>query len=314
MYSTRLIAATCLLVGVVFGARGVEQPWYVDDEHFSKGFSEKLVALVNQKEVIRASELKKRLEPRHCRLTLAQPHDKALTPEEIYRNALPSIFVVGSVQRSKDNRDKWEDGRQATAWALTSDGVLMTNWHVFEKVGKERFGVANCKGEVFPIVDILACDPDADMAIIKVKGEGFVPLALGGDEPVGAWVSVISHPGGQLFSFTQGYITRYCRERENEKTHDWMCLSADYAAGSSGGPVLNRLGNVVGMATVTLTLESDEADAPEKPKTRRRLQEPPPKVEDKPKAKGAEKLMPQVQMVVKMAIPARVIRKLVSDE
>lgn len=312
MTTLRIVVAAFLLVGI--GALAAP-PWYVDDEQFGKDFSAKLTALAKKNECIRPNELKKRLKAKTCRVTLTQPGTQALSPEDVYERALESVFVVGSVERSEKDRSKWEDGRQATAWALTADGVLVTNWHVFEKTGRERFGVANHKGEVFPVIDVLACDPEADVAVIKVKGTGFKPLALAGDERVGAWVAVLSHPGGQLFTFTQGHITRYAREPNEKKPIEWMSISADFAVGSSGGPVLNRFGAVVGMATSTITTESDEEEQPEKPKTRRR-QEPPPVPKPAPpvdKSKEAEKLKPQVQMVTKLAVPVRVIRALVQN-
>ncbi len=318
MQNIRIFLLTLVLATLCIAA-GPSDPWIVDDEQFNKDFSERLTELAKKKECIRPSDLKAKLQPKTCKLQLPAPSDKVLTPEQIYQKALPSVFVIGSVKRSEKESKKWEDGRQASAWALTADGVLVTNWHVFEKIGKERFGVANSKGEVFPIIDILACDPDADIAVIKVKGTDFQPLPLGGDEPVAAWVGVLSHPGGQLFTFTQGFITRYSREAiEERKPSEWVSVSADYAQGASGAPILNKHGAVVGMAAMTQTIESDEDDELVKSR-RRRFQEPPPMPkpeEKKPEDKKEDqpKLTAQVQMVTKLAVPARVIRKLVQTE
>ncbi len=163
--------------------------------------------------------------------------------------------MLGSVEQSAQHPDQWHDGRLATAWALTEDGVLVTNWHVFDKIGKECYGVVNHKGEVFPLIDFLGADPTADIAVIRVAGKGFTPLPLAADEPVGAWVAVLSHPGNQFFTFTQGHVTRYTQNGTGESRQRWMSLSADFAYGSSGAPVLNRFGAVVGMATVTANID-----------------------------------------------------------
>ena len=138
---------------------------------------------------------------------------------------------------------------------MTEDGVLVTNWHVFDKMGKECYGVVNHKGEVFPVIDALGADPTADIALIRVAGKGFTPLPLAADEKVGAWIAVLSHPGNQFFTFTQGHVTRYTQNTSDGKRQRWMSLSADFAYGSSGGPVLNRFGAVVGMATVTANID-----------------------------------------------------------
>jgi S1-C subfamily serine protease len=313
-----------LLLGLAFGslclaAAPPTDPWFIDDEQFIKDFSDRLTDLVKKKECLRPSELKEKLQQKSCKLDLHEAPTQALAPDEIYRRAMPSVFVLGSVVRSDKELKKWDDGRQATAWVLTADGVMVTNWHVFEKAGKERFGVANAKGEVFPVIDILAGDADADVAVIRVKGKDFQPLALGGDEPVASWVGVLSHPGGQLFMFTQGFVTRYNKDApEDKKPTHWLSISADYAQGSSGAPVLNKCGAVIGMAAMTQTIESDEDEDPASPpKTRRRRQEPAPMPKPAPKDEkqpDAPKATPQVQMVTKLAVPARVIRKLVQEE
>lgn len=315
MRRLRFLLAGFVLAGLATAAAPPGEPWFIDDEAFNKEFSARLTKLARNNETLKPGEIKARLKAGRCALTLPKPDDRALTPEQVYARARESVFVVGSVMRSEKDKKKWDDGRQATAWAITADGVLLTNWHVLASTGKERFGVANSRGDVFPITDILAGDPDADIAVIRVKGKDFVPLPLGPDEPVGAWVGVMSHPGGQLFSFTQGFVTRFLRETVDGRTAEWMAISADYAAGSSGAPVLNRFGAVVGMASMTLTIESEEEDAPA-PKARRRRQEIPPMPKAEPPAAEPKhapgKLKPQVQMVTKLAVPARVIRALVT--
>ena len=163
--------------------------------------------------------------------------------------------MLGSVEESSEHPGQWHDGRLASAWALTEDGVLVTNWHVFDKLGKECYGVVNSRGEVFPVIDALGCDPAADIALIRVAGKDFTALPLAADEKVGAWVGVLSHPGNQFYTFTQGHVTRYSENGAGDKRQRWMSLSADFAYGSSGAPVLNRFGAVVGMATVTSNID-----------------------------------------------------------
>jgi serine protease Do len=319
MSGIRIVLLALTFGGLCLAAAPPGDPWFIDDEQFNKGFSERLTDLVKKKECLKPSDLKNKLQPKACKLELPAPPTQALSPDEVYQRALGSVFVVGSVKRSEKEAKKWDDGRQATAWALTADGVLVTNWHVFEKSGKERFGVANAKGDVFPVIDILAGDADADVAVIRVKGKDFQPLPLGGDEPVASWVGVLSHPGGQLFTFTQGFVTRYNKDApEDKKPTQWLSISADYAQGSSGAPVLNKFGAVIGMAAMTQTIESEEDEDPAAaPKTRRRRQDPPPTPKPEPKddkPADAPKAPPQVQMVTKLAVPARVIRKLVQGE
>jgi S1-C subfamily serine protease len=98
------------------------------------------------------------------------------------------------------------------------------------------------------------------VAIVQVEGEKFSPLAVGPTAPVGSPVWVLSHPVGWLYTFTAGMVsgyTEWVREDGGWQT-TWMTISADYAGGSSGAPVLNEHGAVVGIASRTKTLYSDE--------------------------------------------------------
>jgi hypothetical protein len=112
-------------------------------------------------------------------------------------------------------------------------------------------------------------------------------------------------------------VTRYNRNKtEDGKTERWMSLTADFAGGSSGSPVLNRYGAVVGMAAMTITLDSgDEIPRPEPvgplpqapPPREVKPPELVPSVAPRDEPKGRENPRdrgPAVQMVVKMATPA----------
>ncbi len=311
----------CLVVAAARTA--AEEPWYVDDEKLASDFSAKLIDLAKQGKCLRSEAIQKKLAHGKCKLTLKKPSDRVLTPEEVYQRALASVLVLGSVTQSADHPGQWEEGRLATAWVLTEDGVLATNWHVFDKLGKECYGAVNAKGEVFPVIDVLGSDPVADIALVRVAGKGFTPLPLATDAKVGAWVAVLSHPANQFFTFTQGHVTRYTKNlNSNGTTEKWMSITADFAYGSSGGPVLNRCGAVVGMATVTSNVdypleELPEEKAPaEKPqdgkaaprpasKEKPAAEKPPEKEDNQPKKAAPEGSL--VQMIVKLAVPARTI-------
>jgi S1-C subfamily serine protease len=322
-----LILAACW--AALAGPSPAEEPAYIDDEKLAADFSAKLIDLAKQGKCLKADELQSKLANGKCKVAWKQPGQHAMTPKQIYEHALPSVFVLGSVEESSEHPGQWRDGRLASAWALTEDGVLATNWHVFDKLGKECYGVVNSRGEVFPVIDALGANPTADIALIRVAGKGFTPLPLAADEKVGAWVAVLSHPGNEFYTFTQGHVTRYTQNGAGDKRQRWMSVSADFAYGSSGAPVLNRFGAVVGMATVTANIDypSDEQSADESAGDK---ENPSPKPPPKPLRKtsgrgvlngavakpprkcaqqqpGGEVEASLVQMVVKMAVPGRTI-------
>jgi S1-C subfamily serine protease len=301
-------------------AAAVDKPWFVDDEKYFAGFMSKLKELAKDGKCLAHDQLvERRKSGTKPRLAFAKPADQPLTPEEVYRKALPSVFVVGSVHKNK--MGEWHDGLYATAWAGSSNGILVTSWHVFEDLDEsEVFGAVDQQGKVYPVVDFLGGDKVADVAFIKIEAEGLTPLPVApAHARVGAWVGVLGHPGDNYFVFTQGHVSRYSTNKnDDDKRERWMGVTAEYAGGSSGSPVLDRFGSVVGMAALTLTIDGGPPAGP----ARRRLAEreppkkaPPPRNKDMPEPGPKEEVKPippaSVQMVLKMAVPGPTLHKLV---
>ena len=301
------------------------RPWFVDDEKLFDDFMEKLTALAKGGKCLTKDRLDAKLKPGiKARFTPAKPGDKALSPEEVYRRALPSVFVIGSVY--KDNDGEWQDGLYATAWVATADGVLVTNWHVFEDLEDgEVFGVLDHKGTVYPVTDFLGGDKLADVAFFRVDAKDLDPLPVAESfAPIGSWVGVLSHPGDNFYVYSTGTVTRYSTNTNDDgKRERWMGLTAEYAGGSSGAPVLDKYGSVVGMAALTLTI--DDGGGAVNPPARRRLLAgqppkhraakrqppvaPPPREKPRPEDVGmaVPALPPTVQMILKMGVPGPTI-------
>jgi len=295
------------------------KPWFVDDEPFFKDFMAKLTDLAKDGKCLDHEKLAEKMQPgKRARIAPAKPGDKVLSPEEVYKLALPSVFVIGSVYKGKDG--DWQDGMYATAWVVGADGVLVTNWHVFEDLEDgEAFGAVDHKGNVYPVTDFLGGDKVADVAVVRIDAKGLAPLAVAADyADIGSWVGVLGHPGDNYYVFTQGHVTRYSTNKnEDGKRERWMGLTAEYAGGSSGSPVLNRHGAVVGMAALTLTLGDDKpaipGPGPNPGRRRPAFAQPPtaPPPREKPDAKDPPKPAPgpAVQMIMKMAVPGPTILK-----
>jgi serine protease Do len=328
-------------------AADTDGAWFIDDDELYDDFMSKLRELAKAEKCLPAAKLKDLVsEDRTSRVTPVKPSTEKLDPEDVYKKVLPGVFLIGSVlpdiaennepDEKKDDKkdDKGEkiekdkagdgflDGRLATAWVLTADGVLVTNWHVFDATEDgEVFGVMDHRGKAYPVIDVLAVNKAADIAVIKVDAKGLTPLAVA-DKPasVGAWVAVLGHPGDRYYTFTQGSITRYSKmKREDGATERWMSITADYAYGSSGSPVVDRTGAVVGMAALTENLDYPDAEPipPAGPKDGDKKPEPATKPDEKPQDpdKKPEEAPPPVakgsslQMVMKLAVPAGEIRK-----
>jgi S1-C subfamily serine protease len=296
----------------------------VDDERLYKRFIEQLMAYAEKDACLPANKLQAQLQrsgPVVC--PALSPASEILTPQEVYRRALPAVFVLGSIYRDDDG--EWTEGMYATAWVVAAEGILATNWHVFSDLhDSEVFGVVDHQGRVYPVVEILGGNKTADVAFFRVAARQLTPLPLSSDyAAVGSWVGVLGHPGDNFYVFTTGTVTRYSTNRNDDGQQErWMGLTADYAGGSSGSPVLDARGAVVGMAALTLTL--DDGAPPPAPARRRALSSRPLRLsllssrasrsllsrwgdDNKSMPPGkplVDRPPPVVQMVLKMAVPA----------
>ncbi len=295
------------------------EPKYIDDDEVYKRLYDKLEELAKADKLLAHDKLVDRMKAGPAKIATAKSGDKVLAPEDVYKSAVRSVFIVGSVYPDKDGN--WESGTYATAWVAAADGVLVTNWHVFEDLKPgEMFGVSDRDGNVYPLTDFLGGNKTADVAVFRIGAKGLTPLPIAsGHADVGSWVGVISHPGDLFYLYTQGTITRYSTNtNEDGKTEKWMGITAEYASGSSGAPVLNKYGAVVGMAALTLSL--DAGDDGKNPARRIRAMKMPKKgasraddkKDDKPKDPAKTDPNPKgstLQMVVKMVVPGPTVLK-----
>ncbi|MBP3956627.1 trypsin-like peptidase domain-containing protein [Gemmata sp. G18] len=304
------------------------EPKYIDDDEMYKQFYDKLEELAKAGKLLAHDKLVARMKSGPAKVATTKPGDKVLAPEDVYKAAVRSVFIVGSVYPDKDGN--WESGTYATAWVAAADGVLVTNWHVFEDLKPDEvFGAADRDGNVYPVTDFIGGDKTADIAVFRIAAKGLTPLPVAsGHAEVGSWVGVISHPGDLFYLYTQGTVTRYSTNtNEDGKTEKWMGISAEYASGSSGAPVLSKYGAVVGMAALTLSL--DAGDDGKNPARRIRALKVPKKgasraddkkgdkKDDKPKDPAKPEPHPKgstLQMVVKMVVPGSTVLKWIGKQ
>jgi len=309
-----------LLVSVAFAAAADPAPSFVDDDDITEKFTEKLSALAKDGKCLPVKKLRTLAEKDKVGdLQPVQSDGKPLPAEDVYRKALPSVFLIGSVLEDKESKTGYVTGRLATAWVLAADGVLVTNWHVFDQIQDgEFYGVMDHAGKVYPLTDILAMNKNSDVALVKVDAKGLSPLPVASVPPaVASWVAVLGHPGDRHFTFTQGHVSRFNKynDPETKKSSKWMAVTAEYAYGSSGSPVLDKNGAVVGMAALTENIDYPDDEAPaanaiRKRMVRRLAQKPKddkPK-EPQPKAEPAAPKGSALQMVVKLTVPVTELR------
>jgi S1-C subfamily serine protease len=207
--------------------------------------------LIEKKQTRNSSDLRQELDREQISLTLVKPATTELSTQELYRRAAESLFLVAGLTRPTAEETEWETAF-STAFVVHADGILSTSAHVFDHDDQDdAVVVMDFRGQVFPVVEILATDRLADTCLFRIGTRGLKPFPLGQNADPGTPICVIGHPGDSLFFFSAGHIANY--ERDDEGAF-WLNVTADFGQGSSGGPVMDRAGNIVGQVSRTYTL------------------------------------------------------------
>jgi S1-C subfamily serine protease len=287
-----LVLLTCLFFPSLQRASHAEAKYpIVDDAALAQQFVEGLATLVENA----PSKTQRTLEAGNALRLLAQTEGSSIrlpnrqekltgSTEELYQRAMPAVVVIGSIYKC-DSCSKWHLGGMASGWLLSDHGLVVTNHHVFTEEANHYFGAMTSDGNVYAIRTILASDRDGDAAIAQLDTRDVVLpfLRLGQAAACGDPVVVISHPAGRFYSLTRGVVSRYHRHdadpatmaksdgsvhaprkhTRDETLQDtpapvWMSVTADYAVGSSGGPVFDSSGDVVGMVSRTYSTQASK--------------------------------------------------------
>jgi S1-C subfamily serine protease len=134
-------------------------------------------------------------------------------------------------------------------WNL--EGYIVTNNHVVE--GADEVQITFNDGTV-AIAEVVGTDVDSDVAVLRIDPEGYnlIPVRLGRmeDVTVGMRVAAIGNPFGLEGTLTSGIVSAIGRSipaRDNFSIPDSIQTDAAINPGNSGGPLLNELGEVIGI-------------------------------------------------------------------
>ena len=135
-----------------------------------------------------------------------------------------------------------------TGFLVSSDGKLITNHHVIEGATSAIAKAEN--GGLFPVEGILADDLKNDLVLRKLKSKDMPFLTLGDSEniEIGTRIAVIGSPLGLEGTMSEGIISAV-RKLIDIKV---LQVTAAISPGSSGSPVMDPKGDVVGIASALL--------------------------------------------------------------
>ena len=153
----------------------------------------------------------------------------------------PAVVVVETQKGNKRGL--------GTGFFINSQGHIVTNYHVI--LGAEQAFVKTQEGRRYPVKRILAENKEADLALIAadIPTSAVTPVEVTGKLPeVGEKIYVIGHPMGLEKTVSEGIVSAI---RKLPKLGDIIQITAPISPGSSGGPVFNSTGRVIGVARAT---------------------------------------------------------------
>lgn len=262
-------AAKSRLRGPAARAKG-DDTEFPDPAVVERRFATEVTRLIKQGKVVAPSELFRQAErAKGCDVASLPDPGERLSPEAIYARAKPAVVAVGALIRPGGHRHFHT--ALASGFVIRGDGVIVTNYHVIEAFQHAKaVAVMTDDERIFPVKEVLAADGHNDVAVVKVEAENLAALPIAAGVPVGAAVYCLSHPAldsseteTAFYTFTQGMVCGKFRLRLNGPTPlNVLAITADYAKGSSGGPILNEHGAVVGIICQTRALfhDADETE------------------------------------------------------
>lgn len=183
-----------------------------------------------------------------------QPAQGAVLPyTQIYDRAiLSAVSIQASTGRGY--------GSAGSGVVLTEDGYIITNAHVV--AGAREVTVMFHDNRTLP-ASLVGFHAVEDLAVLKVDASGLTPAQFGDSSVlrIGEPVAALGDSLGYRATFTDGIVSSLDREVEVEGvTMSLIQTTAAINYGNSGGPLLNRYGQVVGINTIKIVTEDGSAE------------------------------------------------------
>jgi serine protease Do len=177
-----------------------------------------------------------------CGSTQSKKPQVRMSPREIIDTSSPAIVRIEA-----------GEAKVGTGFILDENGLIATNLHVIEGEAKVRVRLYKDPTE-YTVASIAAIDKTHDLVLIRIKPKKPLSKVKLGDSSVvaaGDRVYAIGNPLGVFdYSITDGLISQV-RPLSEELTI--LQISAAISQGSSGGPLFNQFGEVIGVTTAIIT-------------------------------------------------------------
>lgn len=158
----------------------------------------------------------------------------------------PAVVFIGNINAAGDVSSI------GSGFVVDANGMIVTNYHVIE--GAQALQVRMKDGEIYDRVDVVDFDTRRDLAVLKIRAFKTLPVVRLGDSgrlEVGEDVVAIGNPKGLEHTVSAGMISAF-RQAEGYRL---LQISVPISPGSSGGPLFNMAGEVVGVTSAGIIAE-----------------------------------------------------------
>ena len=160
---------------------------------------------------------------------------------EIHDNYVNSVGEIITYDKSGNEYSL------GTCFVYTADGRIITNYHVIENSYSAKVTLG---GQNYTVNYVLAYDKDIDIAVLKINASNLQPAVIcDSSHKVGEVVYAFGNSQGLTSTFSDGMITYSNREIDGVA---YVQHDAPISSGNSGGPLINKYGEVIGINTWTL--------------------------------------------------------------
>jgi tetratricopeptide (TPR) repeat protein len=161
--------------------------------------------------------------------------------DKIYERVNQAVVVVTTYD------EKNKPIALGSGFFVRPDGAFITNLHVVSKAVSIKVKIS--KDKQLDVEGLLYCDDQNDLVLLKVKSDDALPTVSLGDSDAlkpGEKVYAIGSPSGFENTISDGIVSGIRTLAKNKKA---IQITAPISPGSSGGPVFNEQGEVIGVST-----------------------------------------------------------------
>lgn len=173
---------------------------------------------------------------------------RELSLQELYSRCAQSVVGIRA-DYADESGYAW-----GTGIVVSADGLILTNQHVIDLATSATVTLSD--GGEYP-AKLVGEDVVTDIALLQIQAEGLVPAQFGdsGELQVGESVAAIGNPLSDRFtnSLTDGIVSAINRDvTVDGRQMTLIQTNAALNEGNSGGPLLNRQGQVVGVTNMKM--------------------------------------------------------------